>query len=452
MSPTLHHSNRRDPLADLEDLDDYLPNYDAATSDAGSVLSSSTGPRRLFYVPSLTDSRPSSPVSSLQSSVSPANRRLPSTPGNGETYLYTYSVKAGQTPLLFTISVEPLRNQSDPRKHKFKLCIKTGPVERVLSEPVTMNLSPSINPRTLDFRLFLYPGKSSLPANCLWSYRVWLCVDQGRIEHRLFGEDEMWVGKDPEFGQIENSSFARLVSLEELSQSYQGVVGRANTSFIATWKHVKNSDWTCSVEYDSGGVGTTLFDDLTLTLDCEPRNVTFLIYTVPISTSIPPLANHKLRVWLRSPTLASDTSSSFSHMSLNDSFIYQRIWKNDSFKLGKDLEYGRDLERRFCWGVRVGMPGVSPPPAPPPLPPHPGLMHSGSQSSGHSGHSGHNHGSPTVSFQQRSLPSPGSPGSNGGGALGLNGTGGTTSTHLQPRRQTSTNSNSNASGKGSFHY
>jgi hypothetical protein len=45
----------------------------------------------------------------------------------------------------------------------------------------------------------------------------------------------MWVGKDPEFGQIENSSFARLVSLEELSQSYQGVVGRANTSFIATF-------------------------------------------------------------------------------------------------------------------------------------------------------------------------------------------------------------------------
>jgi hypothetical protein len=47
-----------------------------------------------------------------------------------------------------------------------------------------------------------------LPAGCLYSLRVWLRANG--VDHRLFGEDELWLGADPDFGTVENASFACL--------------------------------------------------------------------------------------------------------------------------------------------------------------------------------------------------------------------------------------------------
>jgi hypothetical protein len=34
---------------------------------------------------------------------------------------------------------------------------------------------------------------------------VWLRANG--VDHRLFGEDELWLGADPDFGMVENASF-----------------------------------------------------------------------------------------------------------------------------------------------------------------------------------------------------------------------------------------------------
>ena len=58
------------------------------------------------------------------------------------------------------------------------------------------------------------------------------------------------------------------------------------------------------------------------------------------SNSIPAGASHKLRVWIRSqvPLPASDPTASYV-LPFNDSYIYQRIWKSDSFKIGYRLDF-----------------------------------------------------------------------------------------------------------------
>lgn len=77
----------------------------------------------------------------------------------------------------------------------------------------------------------VFPGKTTIPAGCLYSYRVWLRVNF--VDHRIFGDDELWVGKDPDFSSITDASFARLKSTTPHSQLYDGVVGRARVQFIA---------------------------------------------------------------------------------------------------------------------------------------------------------------------------------------------------------------------------
>ena len=58
----------------------------------------------------------------------------------------------------------------------------------------------------------MFPGKVSVPAGCLWSLRVWRRVNG--IDHRLFGEDDLWIAKDPDFNAIGDASFARLRNLD----------------------------------------------------------------------------------------------------------------------------------------------------------------------------------------------------------------------------------------------
>jgi len=75
----------------------------------------------------------------------------------------------------------------------------------------------------------VFPGKTSIPVGCLWSLRVWL--RSNGVDHRLFGEDELWVGKDPDFNAIGDASFARLKQHDQGVQTYLGFVGRAAVTF-----------------------------------------------------------------------------------------------------------------------------------------------------------------------------------------------------------------------------
>jgi len=118
--------------------------------------------------------------------------------------------------------------------------------------------------------------------------------------------------------------------------------------------------------YEASGVGDTLFEDFRLRLDGDPRAVTFLIFTIPI-VSMPPGASHKIRVWIRSlvPLSAADPSTSYV-LPFNDSYIYQRIWKCDSFKVGGRLEF-ESLGSKMIMGFSSGMPETIVMPNPPPL-------------------------------------------------------------------------------------
>ena len=75
----------------------------------------------------------------------------------------------------------------------------------------------------------MFPGKGGVPAGCLWCLRVWLRVNG--VDHRLFGEDELWVAKDPDFNTIGDASFARLRNLDGGEQVYHGYVGKALVTF-----------------------------------------------------------------------------------------------------------------------------------------------------------------------------------------------------------------------------
>ena len=66
--------------------------------------------------------------------------------------------------------------------------------------------------------------------NCLWSLRVWLRANA--VEHRLFGQDDLWVGKDPDFSSLTEASFARSpMNPDPEEQLYQVYVGKALVNF-----------------------------------------------------------------------------------------------------------------------------------------------------------------------------------------------------------------------------
>lgn len=76
----------------------------------------------------------------------------------------------------------------------------------------------------------VFPGKTSIPVGSLYSLRVWLRVNGA--EHRIFGDDELWVGKDLDFNSIRDASFCRLKSVDSKVQIYHGFVGRALVTFL----------------------------------------------------------------------------------------------------------------------------------------------------------------------------------------------------------------------------
>jgi len=134
-----------------------------------------------------------------------------------------------------------------------------------------------------------------LPSGCLWSLRIWLRVKL--TDHRLFGDDDLWIAKDPDFNSIGDASFARLNNATTGEQVYNAYVGRALVTFIvrcvcvscrclkelilstwvSRWQSVSNNLYKYSLDYEADGVGDNLFKDFKLKLDSDPRSVTFLI-------------------------------------------------------------------------------------------------------------------------------------------------------------------------------
>ncbi|KAF8961115.1 hypothetical protein BDZ97DRAFT_1905651 [Flammula alnicola] len=281
---------------------------------------------------------------------SSVSRRQPRPLPRHERYVYTYRLAANNTPMQFLISVEPESGKPKPGKYTFRLSFKANGIERALGEPTTRTLR--VNPRELDFVVFIFPGKSSLPAGTLWSLRIWLRVNS--VDHRLFGDDDLWIAKDPDFNSIGDASFARLKMAVVGEQVYNAYVGRALVTFTMRWQNVSNNLYKYSLEYEANGVGDTLFEDYRLRLDIDPRAISFLIFTIP-SQSMPTGASHKLRVWLRSlvPLSSIDPATSYV-LPFNDSYIYQRIWKCDAFKIGARLDFeslGAKMVMAFSSGI-----------------------------------------------------------------------------------------------------
>ncbi|KAF8806256.1 hypothetical protein BYT27DRAFT_7103255 [Phlegmacium glaucopus] len=280
-----------------------------------------------------------------------SSRRVPRPLPRHERYIYTYRLLANGTPIHFMISVEPESGKPRPGKYAFRLSFKANGIERSLGEPTTRTLK--VDPRQLNFVVFMFPGKLGAPTGALWSLRVWLRVNN--IDHRLFGDDDLWVAKDPDFNVIGNASFLRLRNMDAGEQIYHGYVGKASVIFTVRFEHVSNKLYKYSLTYEAMGVGDTLFEDFRLRLDGDPRTVTFLIFTVP-TTSMPAGAAHKLQVWIRSvvPFSASDPSTSYV-IPFNDSYIYQRIWKCDSFKIGGRLDF-ESLGAKMIMGFSTSVP------------------------------------------------------------------------------------------------
>jgi hypothetical protein len=137
-----------------------------------------------------------------------------------------------------------------------------------------------------------------------------------------------------------------------------------------------NNLYKYSLEYDANGVGELLFEDFKLRLEGDPRSITFLILCVsgiPISLSpfthintwtastmptqcVPAGASHKLRVWLRSlvPISSVDPTTSYA-LPFNDSYIYQRVWKCDAFKIGSRLDF-ESLGPKMVMAFSSGLP------------------------------------------------------------------------------------------------
>lgn len=60
-------------------------------------------------------------------------------------------------------------------------------------------------------------------------------------DHRIFGDDELWVGKDLDFNSIGDASFCRIKSVDSKTQIYHGFVGRALVTFIVRYVPVFSS-------------------------------------------------------------------------------------------------------------------------------------------------------------------------------------------------------------------
>ncbi|KAJ6515261.1 hypothetical protein C8R45DRAFT_1086481 [Mycena sanguinolenta] len=370
MSPVMSPNTYYD---DDGEGDDVCPDYFAATSirrsntvtttsTSSSLGSGSFGSRSVHWNSSFDASRSFPPLPPLPShtqlrraAASPPPSLRPTTPLRlgPQRYLYTYNLLAAGAPLTFLLSVEPVNGKPTPGKYTIRLSLKADDVERQIGEPFSLRLS--VDPRNLEFVVFLFPGKNNvLPVGCLYSLRVWLRANG--VDHRIFGEDELWVGADPDFGTVENASFAclRPASVADSdAQVYDAIVGRARVQFVIRWHPLGDRHYRYTMDYVAGGVGNVLMDDLRLRIEGDPRQVTFLVYTVPVR-SAPTGASHRVRLWLKTrsdpPTPVSPTQAPAV-----ESYVYQRVWKSDAFKIGARLDF-EAIDARLVMGSLTGPP------------------------------------------------------------------------------------------------
>ncbi|KAG5724742.1 hypothetical protein E4T56_gene8038 [Termitomyces sp. T112] len=347
MSPvvTYHNQDMKQPRKQREVCPEYDQVSRSNSNGSRSVHWQSAEESTPLIQRSLSTPRPSDP---------PPNKR--------ERYVYTYKILAGSTPLELRISVEPASGQPTPGKYTLRLTMKCNGIERVMCEPTVLRLS--VDPRNLDFVVFVYPGKSSIPVGSLYSLRVWIRANG--VEHRVFSDDELWVGKDLDFYSINGASIMILRNVDNRSQLYHGYVGRALVTFSCRWQRVNENLYKYSIDYDSNGIGGNLIEDLRLRIDGDPRTVTFLIYSVPIN-SVPAGSSHRIRIWTKS--LVNTSSTEPSTLPFQDSYIFQRIHKNDVFKIGAHLDFEK-MSTKATMGFAVGSVQtvvMSSPPPPPPL-------------------------------------------------------------------------------------
>ncbi|KAI6034910.1 hypothetical protein F5J12DRAFT_886741 [Pisolithus orientalis] len=265
--------------AELDDEEPILPVYEAVSTP--SPISPAGSNPWVFSFDS--DSPPSFLIDSSNKWVLDINphgnrrsRGQPShTPSNSisnqsflhmepltDALTYIYSLSAGDAPIQITIMVEAEADRQN--FYTFSIALKAGHVERAICKPITLRLS--VNPRQLDFSVFVFPPRSSLPVGCLHHLRVWL--RSAAIDHRIFGDNDLWVGRDPDFRSIADASFAILRNATQDMLIYQAIVGRAH----------------------------------------------------------------------RTPHAPLSPSSSVSSQ-VTESYIYQRLWKTDDFKIGAYLDF-----------------------------------------------------------------------------------------------------------------
>lgn len=105
-----------------------------------------------------------------------------------------------------------------------------------------------------------------------------------------------------------------------------------NLTIWCRWEWLKETVYALTFEYEAGGVGKPLLENMIVRLDFPPHELSCSIYTIPL-VSKPAGATHRLRVWLRSPAAFSLEEGS------HHSYTFQRIWSTDEFRVGGYLDF-----------------------------------------------------------------------------------------------------------------
>jgi hypothetical protein len=195
----------------------------------------------------------------------------------------------------------------------------------------------------------LFPPKHSLPRKCLYSLRVWL--HHQTIDQRIFADDALWVGTNPNFASIPDAIAATPWYQGLDRQHYRCLVGRAEVTFTMRWECLKEFVYSLTLEYEAGGVGRSLLEGMIVRLDFPPRDLACHIYTIPLESK-PAGATHRLRVWLRSPSPFSAEGDSFH------TYTYQRVWSTDEFRIGGFLDFTDIDPRRVILAVPAERPNL----------------------------------------------------------------------------------------------
>jgi len=264
-------------------------------------------------------------LSSSQERLIPPSARLSHRDDN--RFIRTFTLTADKTRMYFMIAVTPAEDK--PSHYTFSLSYKAGGVHRSICEPVTLKLT--FDPRQLTFNVFLFPPKHSLPKKCLYSLRVWLRHQS--VDQRIFADDALWVGTDLDFAVIPDAIHAGPWYRAPDRQFYKCLVGRAEVNFVLRWERLKETVYSLTFEYEAGGVGKTLLENMIVRLDFPPNELGCHIYTIPL-VSKPAGATHRIRVWLKSPSPIS-----MGEDTVYPSYTYQRIWSTDEFRVGGYLNF-----------------------------------------------------------------------------------------------------------------